>query len=340
MVSAILEGKPDKKLILVTGRIHPKLAEDVAEQLGIDVLETTAYDFANGEMYVRYTESVRGADVFVLQSHYKPINKAIMEQLIMIDALKRASARSITAVCPLLGYSRQDKKHQGREPITARLMFDLFRSAGADRIMTVDLHAAQEQGFFDGPVDHLIAMPVLVDYIRDRFSNELGNVAVVSPDAGRIRVAEQWAQRLGGGPLAFVHKTRDITRPNKAVANRVVGDVKGKDCVLVDDLIDTAGTICEAVRTLRSSGAASVTLVATHGLLSGPAVERLSHCGAHEIVFMDTVPIPEEKRLPNMTVLSCAPLLAAGIRSVFEEGSVAILLDGLPEDMRPRNIYA
>ena len=242
-MSAILEGKPDKNLILVTGRAHPKLAAEVAEQLGIDVLETTAYDFANGEMYVRYTESVRGADVFVLQSHSNPVNQAIMEQLIMIDALKRASAKSITVVAPFLGYSRQDKKHQGREPISARLMADLYRAAGADRIMSVDLHAAQSQGFFDGPVDHLIAMPVLVDYIRDRFSNQLDNVAVVSPDAGRIRVAEQWAQRLGGGPLAFVHKTRDITRPNQAVANRVVGDVAGKDCVLVDDLIDTAGTI-------------------------------------------------------------------------------------------------
>ena len=210
-MSAILEGKPDKNLILVTGRAHPKLAAEVAEQLGIDVLETTAYDFANGEMYVRYTESVRGADVFVLQSHSNPVNQAIMEQLIMIDALKRASARSITAVCPLLGYSRQDKKHRGREPISCRLVFDLLKTAGADRIMSVDLHAAQSQGFFDGPVDHLIAMPVLVDYIRDRFSNQLDNVAVVSPDAGRIRVAEQWAQRLGGGPLAFVHKTRDIT---------------------------------------------------------------------------------------------------------------------------------
>ena len=270
MVSAILEGKPDKNLILVTGRTHPKLASDVAEQLGIDILETTAYDFANGEMYVRYTESVRGADVFVLQTHADLVNKSIMEQLIMIDALKRASARSITAVCPLLGYSRQDKKHRGREPISCRLIFDLLKTAGADRIMSVDLHAAQSQGFFDGPVDHLIAMPVLVDYIRDRFSNELGNVAVVSPDAGRIRVAEQWAQRLGGGPLAFVHKTRDITRPNKAVANRVVGDVKGKDCVLVDDLIDTAGTIAGACHVLRDAGAKSVTVVATHGVLSGP----------------------------------------------------------------------
>ena len=330
MVSAILEGKPDKNLILVTGRTHPKLASDVAEQLGIDILETTAYDFANGEMYVRYTESVRGADVFVLQTHADLVNKSIMEQLIMIDALKRASARSITAVCPLLGYSRQDKKHRGREPISCRLIFDLLKTAGADRIMSVDLHAAQSQGFFDGPVDHLIAMPVLVDYIRDRFSNELGNVAVVSPDAGRIRVAEQWAQRLGGGPLAFVHKTRDITRPNKAVANRVVGDVKGKDCVLVDDLIDTAGTIAGACHVLRDAGAV-VTVVATHGVLSGPAVDRLKNCGASEIVLTDTVPIPEEKRWDGLTVLSIAPLLASAIRAVFEDGSVAELFDTYPE---------
>ena len=302
-MSAILEGKPDKNLILVTGRAHPKLAAEVAEQLGIDVLETTAYDFANGEMYVRYTESVRGADVFVLQSHSNPVNQAIMEQLIMIDALKRASARSITAVCPLLGYSRQDKKHRGREPISCRLVFDLLTTAGADRNLSVDLHAAQSQGFFDGPVDHLIAMPVLVDYIRDRFSTHLDNVAVVSPDAGRIRVAEQWAQRLGGGPLAVVHKTRDITRPNQAVANRVVGDVAGKDCVLVDDLIATAGTIAGACNVRKAAGAKSVTVVATHGVLSGPAVDRLKNCGAREVVLTDTVTITEGKRWDRLPVL-------------------------------------
>ena len=328
-MSAILEGTPDKKLALVTGRAYPEQAHETAKYLGIDVLETTAYDFANGEMYVRYTEPVRGADAFVMQAHTEPINKWIMEQLIMVDAMKRASARSITVVAPFLGYSRQDKKHQGREPITARLIFDLFRAAGADRIMTVDLHAAQEQGFFDGPVDHLTAMPVLLDYVRSTL--DLGNTTIVSPDAGRIKVSEQWAAKLGNLPLAFIHKQRDITRPNHAEAHGIIGDVDGRDCVVIDDMV---------VRTLNESGAKSVTLVATHGLLSGPAVERLSHCGAHEIVFMDTVPIPEEKRLPNMTVLSCAPLLAAGIRSVFEEGSVAILLDGLPEDMRPRNIYA
>ena len=337
-MSAILEGTPDKRLVLVTGRAYPELADKVAQVLGTEILETTAYDFANGEMYVRYTEPVRGADVFVLQCHSGDINKWIMEQLIMIDALKRASAKSITVVAPFLGYSRQDKKHRGREPITARLIFDLFRAAGADRIMTVDLHATQEQGFFDGPVDHLTATPVLLDYVRGALP--LDNTTVVSPDAGRIKVSEQWAAKLGNLPLAFIHKQRDITRPNHAEAHGIIGDVDGRDCVVVDDMIDTAGTICEAVRTLNNAGAKSVTLVATHGLLSGPAVERLSQCGAREIVLMDTVPVPEEKRLPNMTVLSVAPLLAAGIRSVFEEGSVAILLDGLPEDMRPRNIYA
>ena len=279
-MSAILEGTPDKKLALVTGRAYLEQAEETAKYLGTHVLETTSYDFANGEMYVRYTEPVRGADVFVMQAHTVPINKWIMEQLIMVDALKRASARSITVVAPFLGYSRQDKKHQGREPITARLIFDLFQAAGADRIMTVDLHAAQEQGFFDGPVDHLTAMPVLLDYVRNNMPLE--NTTIVSPDAGRIKVSEQWAAKLGGMPLAFIHKTRDTTRPNHAVAHGIIGEVEGRECVVVDDIIDTAGTICEAVRTLREAGAKSVTLVATHGLLSGPAVERLRDCGARE----------------------------------------------------------
>lgn len=330
-MSSEITNPGERKLVVVSGRAHPKLAEEIAQALDHDLLPTSAYTFANGETYVRFEESVRGADAFVIQSHPAPINEWLMEQLIMIDALKRASARSITAVCPLLGYSRQDKKHRGREPISCRLMFDLLKTAGADRIMSVDLHAAQSQGFFDGPVDHLIAMPVLVDYIRDRFANQLDNVAVVSPDAGRIRVAEQWAQRLGGGPLAFVHKTRDITRPNQAVANRVVGDVEGKDCVLVDDLIDTAGTIAGACSVLKNAGAKSVTVVATHGVLSGPAVERLKNSGVREVVLTDTVPIPEEKRWDGLTVLSIAPLLASAIRAVFEDGSVAELFDTYPE---------
>ena len=210
----------DKRLKLVSGRAHPELAQHIADELGIELLPVTAYDFANSEIYVRFDESIRGADVFIVQSYPAPINKWIMEQLIMVDAAKRASAKRITAVMPYYPYARQDKKHMGREPISARLMADLFRTAGADRIMSVDLHAAQAQGFFDGPVDHLWAMPTLVEYVKTKIDPD--ETVVVSPDAGRIKVAEQWGNRLGGVPLAFVHKTRDITRPNQDTANRVV----------------------------------------------------------------------------------------------------------------------
>ncbi|MDI9587862.1 MAG: ribose-phosphate diphosphokinase [Acidobacteriota bacterium] len=316
----------EKRLILVSGRAHPQLAQDVGRELNIDLLPTTAYDFANGEIYVRFNESVRGCDAFVIQSHTDPINQWVMEQLIMIDALKRASAKRITVVAPFYPYARQDKKHLGREPISARLMADLFKTAGADRLMSVDLHAAQAQGFFNGPVDHLWAMPVLVDYVRTRV--DLSNVAVVSPDAGRIRVAEKWANKLGGAPLAFIHKTRDTSRPNVAVANRVVGDVEGRECVLVDDLIDTGGTIAEAVKVLKASGAKDVIVVATHGVLSDPATARLSECGAREVVVTDTLPIVPSKRFDKLTVLSIAPLLARAIREVFDDGSVTSLFDG------------
>ena len=315
----------EKNLVLVSGRAHMDLAHAVGEEIGCGVSPVTAYDFASGEIYVRFNESVRGADVFVLQSIAGDINKWLMEQLIMIDAAKRASAKRITVVAPFYPYSRQDKKHQGREPISARLMADLYRAAGADRIMSVDLHASQEQGFFDGPVDQLFAMPVLVDYVRGRV--DLSNTAVVSPDAGRIRVAEKWSKKLGGTPLAFVHKTRDTTRPNVAVANRVVGDVAGKECVLVDDMIDTAGTITEAIKVLMDAGAKKVIVVATHGILSDPAARRLSESGAAEVVVTDTLPIPAEKRFDQLTVLSIAPLLARAIREVFEDGSVTSLFN-------------
>src|SRR5690625_27858 len=316
----------EKRLVLVTGRAHPELAQTVADELNIEVVPTTLYDFASGEIYVRFAESVGGTDAFLLQSHTAPINKWIMEQLLMVDALKRAAVKSITAVMPFYGYARQDKKHRGREPISARLMADMFFTAGADRLMSVDLHAAQTQGFFNGPVDHLWAMPILTDYVRTRV--DLNNAAVVSPDAGRIRVAEQWAARLGGVPLAFVHKTRDITRPNQAVANRVVGEVTGRDCILVDDLIDTGGTITEAVKVLMAEGARSVFVAATHGVLSDPATQRLGECGATEVVITDTLPIPEEKRVEPLTVLSIAPLIARAIREVFDDGSVTSLFDG------------
>ena len=317
----------EKRLVLVSGRAHIELAQQVGEELGCGVSPTTAYDFASGETYVRFNESVRGADVFVLQSHTGEVNKWLMEQLLMIDAAKRASAKRITAVAPYYPYARQDKKHLGREPISARLIADLYKTAGADRIMSVDLHASQEQGFFDGPVDHLWAMPVLVDYVRSRV--DLSNVCMVSPDAGRIRVAEKWSAKLGGCPLAFVHKTRDTTRPNVAVANRVVGDVAGKQCALVDDMIDTAGTISEAVKVVMNAGASSVIVAATHGILSDPAAQRLSECGAQEVIVTDTLPIAPEKRFDNLTILPIAPLLARAIREVFDDGSVTSLFDGV-----------
>ena len=317
----------EKRLVLVSGRAHIELAQQVGEELGCGVSPTTAYDFASGETYVRFNESVRGADVFVLQSHTGEVNKWLMEQLLMIDAAKRASAKRITAVAPYYPYARQDKKHLGREPISARLIADLYKTAGADRIMSVDLHASQEQGFFDGPVDHLWAMPVLVDYVRSRV--DLSNVCMVSPDAGRIRVAEKWSAKLGGCPLAFVHKTRDTTRPKVAVANRVVGDVAGKQCVMVDDMIDTAGTISEAVKVVMNAGASSVIVAATHGILSDPAAQRLSECGAQEVIVTDTLPIALEKRFDKLTILPIAPLLARAIREVFDDGSVTSLFDGV-----------
>lgn len=326
MTTGLISTDPEKRLVLVSGRAHPELAAAVAEHLGVELVPTTAYDFANGEIYTRFGESVRGADAFVLQSHCSPVNTWIMEQLLMTDALKRASAKTITVVAPFYGYARQDKKHRGREPISARLMADLFKTAGADRLMSVDLHAAQIQGFFDGPVDHLWAMPILVEYVRTRV--DVSNVTVVSPDAGRIRVAEQWAAKLGSAPLAFVHKTRDIRRPNRSVANRVVGDVEGRTCVLVDDLIDTAGTICEAVRVVLEAGARDVLVAATHGVLSDPAVERLQTSGAREVVVTDTLPIPEDRRFESLTVLSIAPLIARAIREIFDDGSVTSLFDG------------
>ncbi|WP_314210557.1 ribose-phosphate diphosphokinase [uncultured Actinomyces sp.] len=317
--------KGEKRLVVVSGRAHPELAQDVTSELGTEVLSSTAYDFANGETYVRFNESVRGCDVFVVQSHGDRVNDWLMEQLIMVDALKRASAKRITVVAPFFPYARQDKKHLGREPISARLVADLYKTAGADRLMSVDLHTSQEQGFFDGPWDHLWAQPVLVDYVRTRV--DPANTAVVSPDAGRIRVAERWANQLGGTPLAFVHKTRDVTRPNESVANRVVGDVEGRSCVLVDDMIDTGGTIAKAVQVLLDSGAKDVIVAATHGVLSGPAVDRLSTCGAREVIVTDTLPIPAGKRFEQLTVLPIAPLLARAIKAVFDDGSVASLFD-------------
>ena len=316
----------EKKLMLFSGRAYPELAEEVAEALGVEPTPTSAYDFANGETFVRFNESVRGSDAFVLQSHTAPINQWIMEQLIMVDALKRASAKRITVVAPFFGYARQDKKHRGREPISARLMADLFKTAGADRLMVVDLHTAQIQGFFDGPVDHLFALPLLTDYIKARL--DTGQVSVVAPDAGRVRVAERWSDELGGCPMAIIHKRRNPDVANEVKVFDVVGEVKDRTCVVVDDMIDTGGTIVKAAEALFEEGAAKVVVAATHGVLSGPAVDRLKNSRISEVVLTNTLPIPDNKRFDKLTVQSIAPLLARAISEVFSDGSVTSLFGG------------
>ncbi len=314
-----------KNLMLFSGRAHPELAEQVAKELDVPVTAQTARDFANGEIFVRFDESVRGCDAFVLQSHPAPLNQWLMEQLLMIDALKRGSAKRITAILPFYPYARQDKKHRGREPISARLVADLLKTAGADRLMTVDLHTAQIQGFFDGPVDHLFALPLLADHVQQNWGDR--DLAVVSPDAGRVRVAERWTDRLGCG-LAIIHKRRDPNVPNEVKVGEVVGQVRGKTCILVDDMIDTGGTITKAAELLFENGAADVIVTATHGVLSGPAIDRLKNSRVEEVVVTNTLPIEDDRRFDGLTVLSIAPLIARAIREVFEDGSVTSMFDG------------
>ena len=313
------------KMLLVSGRAFPELAEEVAACLGIKPTPTKLFDFANGEIFVRFLDSVRGCDVFALQSHTSPINEWIMEQLIMVDALKRASARRITVVTPFFGYARQDKKNRGREPISARLMTDLFATAGASRLMAVDLHTAQIQGFFDGPVDHLFALPILASYVEKKL--DLSQVTVVAPDAGRVRVCERWTDRLGC-PLAIIHKRRDPDVANQVRMFEVVGQVAGRTCILVDDMIDTGATIVKAAEALFEQGADRVIATATHGVLSGAAVDVLKNSQISEVIITNTLPVPQEKRFDKLTVLSIAPLLARAINEVFSDGSVTSLFDG------------
>ena len=311
-------------LALIAGRCHPKLAIKIAAELDVDPVPTEIRTFANGEIYARFDNSVRGCDAFVLQSCAKPINEWIMEQLLIIDALKRASAKRITAVMPFYPYSRQDKKSRGREPISARLVADLFKAAGADRIMSVDLHAPQIQGFFNGPVDHIFAMPVLLNYLKQKKS--VGLFTVVSPDIGRVRVADFWSDNLGV-PLAIIHKRRDPFVPNKISVHEVVGDVNNRICLLVDDMIDTGGTIGTAAKTLIEKGAKGVLVAATHAVFSKNASSVLQNSCIDEVVVTDTLPIPAKKKWGGLTVLPIAPLLARAISEVFKQGSVTSMFD-------------
>ncbi|WP_166878421.1 ribose-phosphate diphosphokinase [Salinibacterium sp. ZJ450] len=315
----------EKRLVLVSGRAHPQLAKDIASALGSELVPTEARTFANGEIYARFDESVRGSDAFVIQSHGAPINEALMEQLIMVDALKRASAKRITVVAPFYPYARQDKKGRGREPISARLVADLFKVAGADRIMSVDLHAAQIQGFFDGPVDHLFAMPVLLKHFQAKL--DPSTLTVVSPDMGRVRVADMWSDKLGA-PLAIIHKRRDPLVPNQISVHEIVGEVEGRICLLVDDMIDTGRTIVKAAEALKTAGATGVVVAATHAVFSPPATELLQSEFIDEVVVTDTLPVADEKRWDRLTVLPIAPLIARAVRAVFEDDSVTSMFDG------------
>jgi ribose-phosphate pyrophosphokinase len=319
-----VELVPRRRLELVSGRSHPELAQEIAAHLGVRLGEANLREFANGEIHCRYDVSLRGSDVFIVQTHCGPVNDTLMEQLIMIDAAKRASAKRITAVCPYYAYSRQDRKATGREPITAKLVADLITVAGADRVVSVDLHSGQIQGFFDQPFDHLTAMPVLVAELR-RTAGE--GLVVVSPDAGRVKVAERFSQHLGAD-LAFVHKRRPRDASNLVEARDVVGEVQGRCCVLVDDMIDTAGTICAAAELLFERGASDVWAMATHGVLSDPALERLEKSPISRVVVTNTLPIPVERRIEKLQIISVAKLIADAIDAVFEDTSVSEIFGG------------
>jgi ribose-phosphate pyrophosphokinase len=317
-----------KKLHLVSGRANLPLAEAIATCLGVELGEANLDNFANGELHCRFGESVRGMDVFIVQSHGAAdgmsINDALMEHLIMVDAARRASARRITAVMPFYGYGRQDRKAEGREPITAKLVANMFESAGAHRLMSVDLHSGQIQGFYDQPFDHLVAMPVLVDYLRTHVGEDL---VVVSPDAGRVKVAERYANALHAD-LAIVHKRRVKGAKNVVEAKEVVGNVEGRTCVLIDDMVDTAGTIVAAAEQLVERGARSVYAAATHGVLSGPAIDRIKNSVITKLVVTDTLPLPSEKQIDKLEVLSVAKIVADAIDAVFQNTSVSEIFDG------------
>ncbi|MFZ4585996.1 MAG: ribose-phosphate diphosphokinase [Acidimicrobiia bacterium] len=320
-----------KKLMLFAGRGNEALSREIATYLRVPLGEMKLATFANGEIYCKFGESVRGADVFLIESHCEPINDRIMEQLLMIDAAKRASAKRITAVVPFYGYARQDRKAEGREPISARLVADLLTAAGADRVVSVDLHTQQIQGFFNLPVDHLTAVPILADYLVSQLDGQ--SLTVVAPDAGGGKLARRFANAIAatGGPtpdLAFIDKRRPKNTHNVAEATEVVGDVKGQVCVLIDDMIDTAGTVTSAAQLLVDRGATDVYVMATHGLFSGPAVDRLKNAPIKEVVVTNTLPVPPEKEWDSLRVLSIAPIVADALDAVFEDTSVSEIFRG------------
>ncbi len=313
------------RLMLFSGGTSIDLAEDVADLLGVRLGELQRSTFANGEIYARPNESVRGADCFVMQSHCHPMNDAIMEQLIIIDALRRASARRITAVMPFYGYSRQDKKVLPREPITARLIGDLYMTAGADRLVSVDLHTGQLQGFIPKPFDHLTAIPLITDYLSDQID---GPTAIVSPDAGGVKRAEKYARRLDGS-VAFVYKRRSPDAHNVSEALDIVGEVEGRHVVIVDDMIDTAGTVANAAEMIRGRGALSVRIAATHAILSGPAVDRLKNAPIDQVIVTNTLPVVDDAlQLDKLTVLSIAPIVAEALQAIFMDSSVSEIFLG------------
>ena len=320
-----------KRMMLFSGSSYPDLAREVADHLGMRVGDVQLSRFANGELYARFDESVRGADVFVLQSHLSvpggmSINDLIIEQLVMLDALKRASAKRTVAVIPYYGYSRSDKKARSREAIAARMIADLYEAVGVDRIMSVDLHTGQIQGFFRNPFDHLTALPLLEQWITE--NTDPAKRVIVSPDAGRVRLTEKFAGHLGA-PIAILHKRRDPTRHNVAETLDVIGDVQGREAVLIDDMIDTAGTIVGAASLLRERGATRVIACATHPLFSGPAVERLENSVIERVVVTNTIPVPEDIGMDGkLVVLSIAPILASALRAVFEDESVSEIFRG------------
>jgi ribose-phosphate pyrophosphokinase len=326
---AVREIVTRKRMMVFSGTAHPTLAQEIAHHLGIRLSEARISRFASGEIYFRSNESVRGCDVFVIQSHAHPINESIMEQLVMIDALKRASAKRITAVVPYYGYSRQDKKALAREPISARLVADLLSVAGADRVVSVDLHSGQIQGFFPFPVDHLTALPILGDHFKEALG--VGrDVVVVAPDAGRVRTAERLARHLQSN-LAFIHKRRSPYEAHKIEEIDVIGKVEGRPCILIDDMIDTAGTMAEGAQALAAEGASEIYAAATHPVLSGKAVQRIAESPIKQTVVTNTLPVPEEKAQvlgDRLTVLSIAPLVAAALKAVFEDESVSEIFHG------------